>query len=87
MNLLFSQENLVVDYGAMIARRLFQFLSSENFYFSYNLFIVLVSCFFHSMKFEGSLFGISALIIMLNTSSRQLRRVGALFNFRLVTQT
>ena len=39
MNLLFSQENLVVDYGAMIARRLFQFLSSENFYF-YNLFIV-----------------------------------------------
>lgn len=86
MNLLFSQENLVVDYGGMIAQRLFQFLSSENLYF-YNLFIVLVSCFFHSMKFEGSLFGISALIIMLNTSSRQLRRVGALFNFRLVTQT
>lgn len=85
MNLLFSQENLVVDYGAMIARRLRNFFPRKI-----SIFIIclsFVSCFSHSMKFEGSLFGISALIIMLNTSSRQLRRVGALFNFRLVTQT
>lgn len=76
----------------------------EDFYFSYNSFIVRF-LFFWSLKFEGSftvfardnVFKIIPCPVCWNIrfnyyverefSSRQLRRVGALFNFRLVTQT